>query len=81
MANLNGMGPNNQGPMTGRGMGTCGGGTGMGRRGGRGGRGLGRGRCCDYGVSMPYQPTKEEYKKMLQTEIEDLKAELKELDK
>jgi hypothetical protein len=28
---------------------------------------------------MPYQPTKEEYKKILQEEIEDLQAELKEL--
>ncbi|MFZ5392415.1 MAG: DUF5320 family protein [Patescibacteria group bacterium] len=77
MPNFNGMGPNNQGPMTGRGMGPCGGGYGMGRR---GGRGLGRGRCCDYSSAMPYQPTKEEYKKMLQTEIEDLQQELKQLE-
>jgi hypothetical protein len=77
MTNFNAMGPNNQGPMTGRGIGSCSSGkAGVGRR---GGRGLGRGKYCDYASAMPYQPTKEEYKKILQEEIEDLQAELKEL--
>lgn len=71
------MGPNNQGPMTGRGMGSCGQGRGRGMDRGRGKR---MGRCCDYGAEMPYQPTKEEYKKILQEEIENLQAELKELE-
>ncbi len=73
MPNMDGTGPNGAGPMTGRGMGPCGQGRGMGR-----GRRMGRGRG-NCGV-MPYQPTKEEYKKMLKEEIEDLQNELKELD-
>ena len=84
MPNLDGTGPNGQGPLTGRGAGDCEGirpmgGRRMGRGFGRGqGRGQGRGRCFN---QRPYTPTKDEYIKDLKLEIEDLKAELKELEK
>lgn len=69
MPNMNGRGPNGIGSMTGRGMGPCGQGQ-RGRR-DRGRTGMG---------AMPYQPTKEEYKKILIEEIEELQAELKEFE-
>ena len=79
MPNRDGTGPNSRGPMTGRGMGPCGQGRGRGM-----GRGWRRGGCCGYGMGMmgiPYQPSKEEYVKMLKEEIEDLQAEVEELEK
>ena len=47
MPNLNGTGPNGQGPMTGRGMGPCGRGMGYGRGMGFYGRGMG---CGGFGL-------------------------------
>lgn len=76
-------GPQGQGPMTGRGMGPCGGGRRMGFGRCRGyGRGLGR----YFGWNAPQ--TKEEkvedvqaYKKALQEEMEEVEKELADLQK
>jgi hypothetical protein len=68
MPGRNGMGPNNLGPMTGRGMGPCG----QGRaRNARFNRGYGRG----YGYNI-YQPTKED----LAQEKEDLLRRVEEIE-
>ena len=64
MPNMDGTGPNGRGSMTGRGMGRCG-------RGQR--RGFGR-FCFRRAV------TKEEEKKMLQEEQEEINKRLKELE-
>jgi len=83
-------GPAGQGPMTGRGMGYCGGyntpgfmNPGFGRGGGRGlGRGFGWRRFWGYPYgAYPYQPqiTKKEEKEMLEDEVADLEKELKEV--
>ncbi|HPN67624.1 MAG TPA: DUF5320 domain-containing protein [bacterium] len=75
MPNYDGTGPNGNGPMTGRGMGNCG------TRGGRrSGCGMGCG-CRGMRRMMPYQPTKDEYIKMLKEEMKDIQAELDELEK
>jgi hypothetical protein len=87
MPNFDGTGPMGMGPMTGRGLGPCGGfasrGWGMGWRRGFGrGRGLGR----FFGWGGP-QTQKEqlkalaEYKKALEEELEDLRKEEEELNK
>lgn len=90
MPNMDGTGPQGMGPMTGRGMGPCGQGGGQGFRGmrrgaGRGfGRGMGRmnaGAGNGANWNAPYQPTKDEYAKMLKDEIKDIQAELKDLEK
>lgn len=80
-------GPQGQGPMTGRGMGRCGGGQGMGRRMGFGrccGRGRGLGRYFGWNTPQTKEEQKTdllEYKKALQEELEDVSKEEKELDK
>ena len=69
MPRLNGTGPQGMGPMTGRGLGPCG-----------GGRGYGRGMGCGYGYGMPWsyrQPTANEEKEMVEDDIAALKEELK----
>ena len=69
MPRLNGTGPQGIGPMSGRGLGPCGGGRGYGR-----GMGCGRG----YGMGWSYrQPTANEEKDMIKEDIVDLKEELK----
>lgn len=77
-------GPQGQGPMTGRGMGVCGGGFGNGR--GRCCRGYGRGLGRYFGWNVPQ--TKEEqiedsqeYKKALQEEMDDVEKQLADLQK
>jgi len=72
MPGFNRMGPLNQGPMTGRGLGPCGGGRAYGRRTGRGmGRGLG------LGIGFRFrQPTKSDDINDTKAYIEDLEAEL-----
>lgn len=87
--NLNGTGPQGQGPMTGRGMGYCGNGQTYGRGVGRGmgrgfGRGLGFGRPArqSLGVGGGYdyrQPTKSEETTDTKAYIQDLEAELKDV--
>lgn len=79
MPNLDGTGPMGQGPMTGRGMGRCGGGQkggGAGKMRGagrRGGYGMGRGFCGWQNANL----TKEQEKALLENEIIFLKASLK----
>ena len=70
-------GPMGQGPMTGRGMGPCG--SGMRRGFGKGlGRGMRRGFGYGSGVySEPEPISKEQQKKILEEEAEDLEVELK----
>ncbi len=86
-------GPMGNGPMTGRGLGPCGGGYGRGRGRGRGfGRGFGRafgfGRgwdwpWIDYDYYQPtyQQPTKQQETDMLKNYIRDLEEELKAVKK
>lgn len=86
---FDGTGPRGQGPMTGRGMGPCGGSYGFGRRGWFG-RGRGYGRGWGYGpgfLSNFRAPTKteereylEEYKKDLEAELASVEKELKDLN-
>ena len=73
----NGTGPNGQGPMTGRGLGPCGGGM---RRGfGRGfGMGLGRARCPAKFIAGF---SKDEEKKILEAELKDLEVEKQDIEK
>jgi len=61
-------GPMGMGPMTGRGMGPCGGGLGK-------GRGYGRAMCGWFYQKYQVMP-KNEKKDLLESEIEDLKQEL-----
>lgn len=75
-------GPRGFGPMTGRGMGPCGGFFGFGRRGfgGRGyGRGFGRGGLGFYGNPQPLTSSGE--KELLEDYREDLQAELNAVEK
>lgn len=71
MPNRDKTGPSGQGPLTGRGMGPCGGGL---RRGM--GRGFGRfmGLRCRY-WSNPVELTKEDEKKMLEQELKDIESD------
>jgi len=83
MPALDKTGPQGQGPMTGRGLGSCG-----------RGRGMGFGRCRGYGKGLGRYfgwnapQTKEEktediqaYKKALQEEMEEVDKELTDLQK
>lgn len=63
-------GPRGMGPMTGRGMGYCGGGM-------RCGYGRGFGRGCGWGYRAPI--TKDEEKEMLKEEIKVLEKRIEEL--
>lgn len=76
MPNRDGTGPLGQGPLTGRGLGPCGRGL---RRGfGRGfGRGLGW-RCWG---TFPVTLSKEDEKKILEAELEEIEAEKQEIEK
>jgi hypothetical protein len=73
MPRQNGTGPMGMGPMTGRGMGPCGGGMAYGRRGG--GRGLGWRRFWGY-YPAPNMNKKEETE-ILSEEAQVLEEELK----
>jgi hypothetical protein len=74
MPGYNGTGPNNAGPMTGRGFGPCGKGMGLGRPCGRA-YGFGNQRWNMVGFS------KEEEKQVLQDEAKSLTEELSEINK
>lgn len=78
MPGFDGTGPNNQGPLTGRGLGPCG--RGLGFR-----RGFGRGFGRSFGFATPFmQPqiiTEVEEKELLQEELEVLKQEMQEIQK
>jgi len=76
MAGQDGTGPNGQGPMTGRGLGPCGGGM---RRGC--GRGFGRGFGFRAKYATPITLTKDEEKKILEAELKDLEVEKQEIEK
>ena len=74
-------GPSGQGPLTGRGVGPCGGGAGFGSRfgfgrGSRFGRGFGRG----FGF-FGRAPTEAEEKELLEDYKKDLEQELSSVDK
>lgn len=75
MPRLDKTGPMGMGPMTGRGMGPCGGGTGFGRKAG----GRGRGLCWRrfWGYYPAPDVTEKEEKEMLSEEAEILEEELK----
>lgn len=81
MSQLNGLGPNNQGPITGRGLGNCNGGS-VNRSFFGKGRGFGAGRGCGIGYGRMFltqKETKEEleaYKKQLEAEITAINEEL-----
>ena len=77
MPGMDQTGPMGQGPMTGRGLGPCGRGAGPGFR-----RGFGRGVRRGFGVGSGayYEPeplSKEQQKRILEEEAEDLEIELK----
>jgi len=87
MPALDKTGPQGQGSMTGRGLGSCGKGRGMGMR-------MGFGRCCGHGRGLGRYfgwnapLTKEEqkkdlneYKKALEEELEDVKKEEMNIEK
>ncbi len=82
MPAFDGTGPQGQGPMSGRGMGRCGGGRGMGRRFrfgyGRVNRGLGR--FFDGGQAWS-KADLEDYKKSLKEEMEEVDKEIETVDK
>lgn len=80
-----GTGPRGQGPLTGRGLGSCGGGM-------RRGFGLGRGfgmdwRFCRRGTAIGLQNqnvqplTKKEEKEILEEDLKDLEEEKKEIER
>jgi hypothetical protein len=66
MPRFDGMGPRGMGPMTGRGMGPCG-----------GGYGYGRGGCCPCCGWFSRKLTEKDKKEYLESEVEALKEELK----
>ena len=80
MPRFNGTGPAGMGPMTGRGLGPCGGGM---RRGAGRGRGMGygmmMGACPWYGPMA--KPTVQEEKEILKDQIEILKENLQAAEK
>lgn len=88
MPRFDGTGPAGAGPMTGRGLGSCGAGYGYGRGLGRGfGRGIGRGMgwrmaagVCPW-YAQPTELSKEDEKKLLKEDIEMLKEELAQTQK
>ena len=65
-------GPLGQGPLTGRGLGLCGRGIGFRRR-------LGMG--FDRGVGQSVQFTKDQEKKILKSELEEIRTEMQEVEK
>ena len=71
MPGQDGTGPAGQGPLTGRGLGPCGGGM----RRGCCGRGFGRG----FGYGRQVSFTKDEEKKILEAEKQEIENRLKEL--
>jgi len=76
MPRRNGTGPMGNGPMTGRGMGYCRGGAGVGYGYGMG-RGAGFGRGLGWGMYVaPISLT--ERKRMLEEELKQLEAQMKE---
>ena len=81
MPNFNGMGPNNQGPMTGRGLGPCGGGRGFGRGFGRGRGFAWRARALPIQQVQPTAITEKQEKQFLEQDLEALKEEMKEVEK
>lgn len=72
-------GPLGQGPLTGRGLGLCGGGRGIGFRRGFG-RGCGRGFGWRVGAEQ-VTLTKEQEKKILEAELAEIEAEKVEIGK
>jgi len=74
MPNMNGTGPQGQGAMTGRGLGLCGGRI---RRGC--GRGFGRGRFAMGTEQVTL--TKDQEKKVLESELVEIEAEKSEIQK
>jgi len=72
MPGFDGTGPEGQGTMTGRGLGPCSYGMQRGFRRGMG-RGFGRSRGFRYRKQIPF--TKEEEKKILETDLKELEAE------
>lgn len=74
MPGFDGRGPMGQGSMSGRGMGPCG--RGFGRGFGRGMQG-GRGWFCRFPFAEPVALSKDEQKKILEAEKEELEFELK----
>jgi len=76
MPAFDGTGPQGKGPLTGRGMGRCGGGQGK-------GRGFGRRmvRCCDRVDQIPTKLDLEDYKNNLKKELEEVEKELEVADK
>ena len=68
MPNRDGTGPMGQGPMTGRGLGPCGGGMHRGF-----GRGFGRGLCWRY--VQPAALTEADEKKILEAELKEIEVE------
>ena len=66
MPNFDGTGPQGLGPMTGRGLGPCGGGM---------RRGFGRGFGFRRVFTTPVTLSKEEEKKILEAELKDIEAE------
>ena len=73
MPAFDGTGPGGMGPMTGRGMGPCGGGYGY-------GRGLGRGFGWGYGpVGYTPRVTKKEEKEILEGDLEAIQEEMNDI--
>lgn len=63
MPGFDGTGPRGMGPMTGRGMGPCGG-------------GYGYGRGVRYGASYPSRITKKEEREILENELDAIQEEM-----
>jgi len=80
MPNQDGTGPQGKGPMTGRGMGRCGGGQGR-------GKGMGKGfgrrmvRCCDQVDQTPTKQDLEDYRNNLKKELAEVEKEIGLVDK
>lgn len=73
MPNKDGTGPNGQGPLTGRGMGPC-----ENRQ--SQGPGFGRGRCFRR-FAQPINLSKQQEKKILQEQLNELEIEKQEIEK
>jgi len=79
MPGQDGSGPRGEGPLSGRGFGPCGRGLARGRGLGRGlGRDFGFGR--GFGLREPVELSKEEEKKILEAEKQEIEKRLKELE-
>ena len=80
MPGQDGTGPLGQGPMTGRGLGRCG--NGIQRRSGRGfGQGFGNGFGRGFGFRRQVSLTKDEEKKILESELKELDLDKQEIEK